>query len=1063
MENLTAKALHRTNLIDGTYTMERTSRASLCWQRRPENDQGYWDESALHSWIDYHRTDISKKDAEFGEISHLTLHVFVTLLAQRLHEIITDLIKDDDVFTQHTHGTSISFSVAIAIPEGIFLPLSVAATHALNDSEVSAVLVPMDPAEGNERLRRLLSDCRPVLVLVAADCDFKSMQQLTSQEAPRTSELYRVFDSSQPLFLASETHVLDVRSIAKEISLKVELKERIATLESNQTCWDTTVERNIRTRIRSISNYVLGEAKNSCFQAPAKNCISHIVYTSGTTGFPKGCIASRNALDAYLEAKNKIHKVSVESVVLLASAVSFDPCFSDILATINAGATMFLTSRESLSAHLNETLALGNVSHVLCTPTLWSTLAIHDADPAKFPNLRVVALGGEHIPKHIIRTWARQGAQDNQPCRLFATYGVTEACVYQTMGEVFLDSRPHVGVPFDGTSVFILEQASNDCALAVMNEPMSGEIVLYGDQVDEYSSYLRRHELTQRKFHFEMNHGRHCYRTGDRGFLDRDTGNLHVAGRIDGEEGMVKYNGIRIELGEIESAIIDDIGTNSTFVVECMVLLKEVRNEHGERVSKDLHAYIVLGKQCLEEFGVNQAIPDTGVLCSGDLVVPLVARCKRMVRVTPTAFIIIPSIPLTRTGKRNKSFVPNLEEVVPLSVFINCGSSKDQVILSEYSPLGALVSEQIVDCLNLLPCQLTLLTTSATFAMLGGDSLTATRVVRALYAHHYNVFNGRELGGAHGILDDDVFSVRHLLRANNLGEYVDLLQRNNVCCNPAPLGDPNSPTRPNNGSSVNQEKAEEGQEDTYMYDALVRAITQNKTQLALALLDAGAPTNLGDQRKRKYRISNTRGLQERKTIFHTTPLHLSCLKGHPKLVHALLLKTAKFNTPDAAGMFPLHLAAAGGIHGDEYNEEEDWRRLECVKLLLASGAPIQMKDGNKHTLLHCAARSGFNRVLEFALEHWKKDFIPSDPVKHKGSLDWRDRWSRTPVHWAILNGKINALRILLDHGCSSTPVKPKKNARTNAALETPQEMCDRIYGDNPNGHAISKLLKEAQN
>jgi len=1043
--------------------MERISRASLRWQRRPDEDHGYWDESALNTWIDYPRTDMSEKEAGFGEISHVTLHVFVTLLARRLHEIISDLIKDDNMIRQCKNGAFVSISVAIAIPEGFFLPLSVAAIHALNDSKFSAVIVPMDPAEGIERLRRLLSDSRPLLVLAATDYDFQTMQQLIKQQAPQTSELYHAFDSSQPLLLASEMHVIDIRNIAKEISLKVELKQRLASLGSIQNLCDTTVERNLRTRIRAVEKCVFGETTQSCFQVPTHNCISHIVYTSGTTGFPKGCISSRNALDTYLEAKNRRHGVSVESVVLLASAISFDPCFSDILATINAGATLFLTSRDDLSAHLRETLTLGNVSHVLCTPTLWSTLAIHDEGSEKFPNLRVVALGGEEIPKHIIRTWARKNAKDNQPCSLFATYGVTETCVYQTMGEVFLDSEPNVGKPFDGIKIVISEQARHNCGHAVVDKKISGEIVLYGGQVDEFSSYLRRQELTQRKFQFEPDHGKHGYRTGDRGFVNINTGNLHVVGRIDGEEGMVKYNGIRIELGEIESAIVDDTGVDSPLIVDCMVVLKEEYDEQSASLSKDLHAYVVLGRQCLEEFGASQAIPDTGVLSSGDLMVLLVARCRRMARVTPSAFIIIPSIPLTRTGKRNKNAAPDLKDVVPLSAVVKCGSSKDQVVLFEYSPLGALVSEKIEDCLNLLPCQLTLLTTSVTFAMLGGDSLTATRVVRALYAHHYNIYNGREVGGVHGILDDDVFSVRHLLRANNLGEYVDFLQRKNVCCQLNPLGDPNSSIPLNNAASIKQENEQEGQVDSTMYHALIRAITESKTLLALALLDTGAPTNLADQRKGKYRISNTRGLQERKTIFNTTPLHLSCLKGSSKLVHTLLSKSAKFNLPDAAGMFPLHLAAAGRIHGDEYNEEEDSRRLECVKLLLASGAPIQMKDGNKQTLLHCAARSGCHRVLEFALEYWQKDFIASDPIRHQGSLDWRDRWSRTPVHWAILNGKIDALRTLLDHGCSSTPVKPKKNARTSAALETPQEMCDRIYGDTPKGREISKLLKQAQN
>lgn len=89
--------------------------------------------------------------------------------------------------------------------------------------------------------------------------------------------------------------------------------------------------------------------------------------------------------------------------------------------------------------------------------------------------------------------------------------------------------------------------------------------------------------------------------------------------------------------------------------------------------------------------------------------------------------------------------------------------------------------------------------------------------------------------------------------------------------------------------------------------------------------------------------------------------------------------------------------------------------------------------------------------------------MAEDPIKFKDSLDWRDRWSRTPVHWAILNGRVDALKVLLDHGCSPTPVKPKKNARTSAALETPLEMCHRLYGaDSLKGMEITRLLENAR-
>jgi hypothetical protein len=344
------------------------------------------------------------------------------------------------------------------------------------------------------------------------------------------------------------------------------------------------------------------------------------------------------------------------------------------------------------------------------------------------------------------------------------------------------------------------------------------------------------------------------------------------------------------------------------------------------------------------------------------------------------------------------------------------------------------------------------MTTAATFAMLGGDSLTATRIVRALYAYHHNIWNSRNLGGAFGVLDDDTFSVSHLLRARNLGSYVDFLESKNVC-------QEISSRHPVHRMAL--ETSPESTEASRLYDMLVQAITEDKLLIALALIEAGATPNL--KQENKYRMSNTRGLQERKKTFHSTPLHLACLKGQYRLARVLLEHGAKYNIPDASGNFPIHLVAAGRSTGEGYSEKEDMQRLECMQLLLKVGAPLTMKDGSRQTAIHCAARSGYIKVLSFLLDRWKRDFIECDPLKNAGSLEWRDRWYRTPVHWAILNGQIDALRVLLENGCSPTPVMPKKNRSSSAALETPQEMCDRLNaGGSPARVAITILLEDAK-
>mmetsp|Transcript_20166 Transcript_20166/g.34709 ORF Transcript_20166/g.34709 Transcript_20166/m.34709 type:complete len:108 (-) Transcript_20166:325-648(-) len=80
--------------------------------------------------------------------------------------------------------------------------------------------------------------------------------------------------------------------------------------------------------------------------------------------------------------------------------------------------------------------------------------------------------------------------------------------------------------------------------------------------------------------------------------------------------------------------------------------------------------------------------------------------------------------------------------------------------------------------------------------------------------------------------------------------------------------------------------------------------------------------------------------------------------------------------------------------------------------------------------------------------------------------DWQDRWFRTPVHWAVLNGRTSSLQILLDGGCSAFPPKPKSGVSkraTSVIIESPLEMSVRLYGDADGiGKEIAFLLRNAK-
>jgi acyl-CoA synthetase (AMP-forming)/AMP-acid ligase II/ankyrin repeat protein len=1016
----------------------------LIWERSNNSrSEIYWEITAFA-----HLNQTVQNDATIFSISYLQYLEIVICVATQLRCKIKELFNNLSVECTEIHRVY-SIPVAVAIPEGPWLPVAVAAVHALNDPFlssdqsiwISVTLIPLDPADGFERLVHMLREACPALILTASSFDFTRIQQIVDEILTSSS---RGNFMLQPIVRFTTTTVLNLcllidgqRGALSDVT-QLNLRSLV-----NQ-CGEREALHDIWRRI--VSTFEVAE--NHCNDLPnGESQISHIVFTSGSTGQPKGCVSSVASLRSYINSKNESHHVTSDSVVLLASAVSFDPCISDVLATFAVRGTLGLARRCDLIHNSGHVLRSLSVTHVLCTPTFWSTVPTElNLSECSYPNLRVIALGGEPIPRPLARAWLSVQNNIKHKClfQLFATYGVTEACVYQTIGEVNPSTAEHdVGIPFTGMVVRICIESRQDKLIDIAERGFArglGEVVLAGNQLDNMSAYLLRPTLSDVKF---VQEDRVIYyRTGDRGYINERTSHLHVVGRIGGEEGTIKINGVRVELAEIEASLVDE--ADECNVVEAAIVT--ITGVGMPSVTTELHAYVVLSKTCLIELGIVNDIPNNGLLCCGSPLFTLLReRCKRKATVTPSVFVIIPCIPMSSTGKRYREGVPPLREAVPIASFLSGQKGYFSIKLRDYGRSGAIVADEICNCLNLQDCQIDVLSTASTFAMAGGDSLTATRIARAIFARHHNIFDSRYIGGEYGILEGP-FSALYLLGAENLGVYVDMLDKYGICDSQKSS---ENIVRVHTATKEPNVKFEFSVADTITldskrsYEALLQSTMSRYTNIAMALLDAGADPNLGESKGRLGKVS---GRNIRKKLFRSNPLHLACLQGDHILVKKLLEKKAKYNVPNASSQFPLHLAAAGEFHGTS-SIDEDERRLRCVEHLLKAGCPLQIRDGSKQTILHAAARAGHIKVLKFALDSWIVQ-IAHSANKEYSSLDVRDSWSRTPVHWAVLNCKIDALQILIDYGCSASPVNVKRcNQKTSAALESPIEMCNRLYGD----------------
>ena len=513
-----------------------------------------------------------------------------------------------------------------------------------------------------------------------------------------------------------------------------------------------------------------------------------------------------------------------------------------------------------------------------------------------------------------------------------------------------------VGLPLHGNNFMIdyLKDQDGDGAQNLRQ----GEVLLFGNQVDYISGYINDSRLTKAKFSSKScNHKEkdsYCYRTGDLGYTD-SSGRLFIIGRIHGEEGMVKINGVRVELGEIETALLVDGENNpdNLVLLDCVISL-EKEETNDDLVSK-MVAYCVLSRKCREEiiefsqYGKAKSYAEKitkllemdfiGYLCpNGPLLTLLRYRCENKVRMgcSPSTFVLIDKIPTSPTGKTDKRKLPPVRSCISLT------SSKDETIsepLSSYGLSGNAVHQALIKHLNLQPNQHCFITDSANFSMLGGDSLISIRITRSLYAMHHGIQESRHLGGVTGTLDGP-FQASHLLSANTLGDYVTFLDRHGVCqdltkdlyLNPTP----------NQKSNETINLISESSHDK-ISRALIDATILGQTNVAISLLKEGADPNFGSHKGRLGKVSNR---LQRRAEFSSTPIHVACAQGNNVLVENLIKYGSKCNIPDASAIYPIHLACAGSVNSQRKDEgqEDQSRRLQCVISLLNQGnVPLTMK------------------------------------------------------------------------------------------------------------------------